>query len=144
MEESVILTESSNGKIDLADPEVLEKPLRRRFTAAYKLQIVEAAERCNELGEIGALLRREGLYSSQLSSWRAQRKEGQLQALRDDKRGRKTLIPPAVQEELEQLRRVNQRLLHQVKQAELIIDIQKKASQLLGVSLNPSNPDENA
>lgn len=144
MEASVILTESSNGKIDLPDPEVLEKPLRRRFTAAYKLQIVEAAERCNELGEIGALLRQEGLYSSQLSSWRAQRKEGQLQALRDDKRGRKTLIPPAVQEELEQLRRVNQRLLHQVKQAELIIDIQKKASQLLGVSLNPSNPDENA
>lgn len=144
MEASVILTESSNGKIDLADPEVLEKPLRRRFTAAYKLQIVEAAERCHELGEIGALLRAEGLYSSQLSSWRAQRKEGQLQALRDDKRGRKTLIPSAVQEELEQLRRVNQRLLHQVKKAELIIDIQKKASLLLEVSLNLSNPDENA
>ena len=143
MEESMILTESSNGKIDLPDPEVLERPFRRKFTAAYKLEIVEAADRCSELGEIGALLRREGLYSSQLSSWRGQRKAGQLQALADDKRGRKPLIPAAVQEELEQLRRVNQRLLRQVKQAELIIDIQKKASQLLGVSLNPSNPDEN-
>jgi hypothetical protein len=59
----------NNGKVAGPDPEVLEKPVRRKFTAAYKLDMVEAAERCTERGQIGALLRREGLYSSQLSTW---------------------------------------------------------------------------
>lgn len=125
-----------------ADPEVLEKPVRRKFTAAYKLKIVEAAERCSELGQIGALLRREGLYSSQLSTWRNQQQQGQLQALEDNKRGRKASIPQLVQKELEQLRRENQRLREKMQQAELIIDIQKKASQLMGISLSPVNHDE--
>lgn len=134
---------SNNGKVARpSDPEVLEKPVRRKFTAAYKLKIVEAAERCSELGQIGALLRREGLYSSQLSTWRNQRQQGQLQALKDNKRGRKATIPQPVQKELEQLRRENQRLRQKMQQAELIIDIQKKASQLMGISLNPANHDE--
>ncbi|MBE9108120.1 transposase [Nodosilinea sp. LEGE 07298] len=89
--------------------------------------MVEAADRCTELGEIGALLRREGLYSSQLSTWRNQRQQGQLQALADDKRGCKATIPHPVQQELAQLRRENQQLRHKMQQAELIIDIQKKA-----------------
>jgi transposase len=142
MSNTMILNQSSNGKIHLPDPEVLEKPVRRRFTADYKLKIVQEADRCTEPGQIGALLRREGLYSSQLGSWRHQRQQGQLQALRDDKRGRKATVPHPVQKELDQLRRENHRLRHQVQQAELIIDIQKKASLLLGISLSPLNPDE--
>ena len=150
MSESMSLDLSNNGNGDLPkvrlrdrlDPEVLEKPVRRKFTAAYKLQIVEAAEGFTEQGQIGELLRREGLYSSQLSTWRNQREQGQLQALSDNKRGRKVTVPQPVQKELEQLRRENQRLRHKMQQAELIIDIQKKASQLLGISLEPANPDE--
>jgi transposase len=132
----------TNGKAAHPDPEVLEKPVRRKFTAAYKLEMVETAERCTELGQIGALLRREGLYSSHLSTWRNQRQQGQLQALEDNKRGRKATIPHPVQKELEQLRRENQRLRHKMQQAELIIDIQKKASQLMGISLSPINCNE--
>lgn len=133
---------SNNGKVALpSDPEVLEKPVRRKFTAAYKLKIVEAAARCTEIGQIGALLRREGLYSSHLSTWRNQQQQGQLQALEDNKRGRKATIPQPVKKELEQLRRENQRLRQKMQQAELIIDIQKKASQLMGISLNPANLD---
>ena len=139
-----LLNQDNNGKATCPDPEVLEKPVRRQFTAAYKLEMVEAADRCSELGQIGALLRREGLYSSQLSTWRNQRQKGQLQALADNKRGRKATIPHPVQKELEQLRRENQRLRHTLQQAELIIDIQKKASQLMGISLNPINRDASA
>jgi transposase len=137
MPESMTLPQFNYGKPVLPDPEVLEKPIRRRFTADYKLRIVQEADRCTEPGQIGALLRREGLYSSQLGAWRNQRQQGQLQALRDDKRGRKPLIPHPVQVELDQLRRENQRLQQQVQPAELIIDIQKKASLLLGMSLSP-------
>ena len=136
-----LLNHDNTGKATCPDPEVLEKPVRRQFTAAYKLEMVEAADRCSELGQIGALLRREGLYSSQLSTWRNQRQQGQLQALSDNKRGRKATIPHPVQKELEQLRRENQRLRHTLQQAELIIDIQKKASQLMGISLSPINHD---
>jgi len=136
-----LLNQDNNGKATCPDPEVLEKPVRRQFTAAYKLEMVEAADRCSELCQIGALLRREGLYSSQLSTWRNQRQQGQLQALSDNKRGRKATIPHPVQQELEQLRRENQRLRHTLQQAELIIDIQKKASQLMGISLSPINHD---
>jgi transposase-like protein len=139
-----LLNHDNTGKATCPDPEVLEKPVRRQFTAAYKLEMVEAADRCSELGQIGALLRREGLYSSQLSTWRNQRQQGQLQALSDNKRGRKATIPHPVQKELEQLRRENQRLRHTLQQAELIIDIQKKASQLMGISLSPINRDEPA
>ena len=139
---SPLLNHDNNGKAACRDPEVLEKPVRRQFTAAYKLEMVEAADRCSELGQIGALLRREGLYSSQLSTWRNQRQQGQLQALADNKRGRKATIPHPVQKELEQLRRENQRLRHTLQQAELIIDIQKKASQLMGISLSPIHRDE--
>ena len=77
-----------------------------------------------------------------MSTWRNQREQGQLQALSENKRGRKATVPQPVQKELEQLRRENQRLRHKMQQAELIIDIQKKASQLLGISLEPVNHDE--
>ena len=110
------------------DPEVPQKAQRRRYSAAYKLQILEEADRANEPGQIGALLRREGLYSSLLASWRQQRRDGTLAGRR---RGRKTKDPLEV--ENEQLRKENARLVHRLDQAETIISVQKKLSHLLGI-----------
>ena len=113
------------------DPEVSAKPKRRRFTAAYKARIVEEAQRCTESGQVGALLRREGLYSSALTQWRRQYQAGALGALKDDKRGRKR-TRDAREKELERLRRENERLNNKLRQAELIIEIQKKVAAMLG------------
>jgi transposase-like protein len=113
------------------EPEVLAKPKRRRFTPAYKARIVEEAQRCTESGQIGALLRREGLYSSALTQWRRQYQAGALQGLKDDKRGRKR-TRDAREKELERLQRENQRLNKKLRQAELIIEIQKKVAAMLG------------
>ena len=110
------------------DPEVPQKAQRRRYSAAYKLQILEEADRATEPGQIGALLRREGLYSSLLASWRQQRRDGTLAGRR---RGRKTKDPLEV--ENEQLRKENARLVHRLDQAETIISVQKKLSRLLGI-----------
>jgi len=106
------------------DPEVVPKAKRRQFTAEYKLRIVREADAGTEPGQIGSLLRREGLYSSYLSTWRRQREKGQLQALSSKKRGRKGQDPSA--EELAQLQRENERLRARLEQAEIIIDVQKK------------------
>jgi len=124
---------SNNAAADgpIPDPEVLAKPQRRRFTPAYKARIVEEAQRCTESGQIGALLRREGLYSSALTQWRRQYQSGALQALKDDKRGRKR-TRDARDNELERLQRENQRLNKKLRQAELIIEIQKKVAAMLG------------
>jgi transposase len=113
------------------DPEVLTKPKRRRFTPSYKARIVEEAQRCTESGQIGALLRREGLYSSALTQWRRQYQSGALQGLKDDKRGRKR-TRNARDEELQRLQRENERLNKKLRQAELIIEIQKKVAAMLG------------
>ena len=107
--------------------EVAARPARRRFTAEYKLRILQAADRCAE-GELGALLRREGLYSSHLTTWRKQRETGQLAALAPKKRGRQT-DPQA--EELARLQRENSKLQNRLDRAELIIDAQKKLLVLL-------------
>jgi transposase len=124
------------------DPEVRAQPKRRRFTAAYKARIVEEAQRCTEPGQIGALLRREGLYSSALTTWRRQYQAGALQGLKDDKRGRKR-TRDARDEELQRLRRENQRLTKKLRQAELIIDIQKKVAAMLGhpIETTPNNEE---
>ena len=113
------------------DPEVLAKPKRRRLTPAYKARIVEEAQRCTESGQIGALLRREGLYSSALTQWRRQYHSGALQGLKDDKRGRKR-TRDAREKELERLQRENERLNKKLRQAELIIEIQKTVVAMLG------------
>lgn len=113
------------------DPEVSARPHRRRFTPAYKARIVEEAQRCTGPGQVGALLRREGLYSSALTQWRRQYQAGVLEALKDDKRGRKP-TRDARDEELQRLRRDNQRLGKKLRQAELIIEIQKKVAAMLG------------
>ncbi len=113
------------------DPEVSARPQRRRFAAAYKARIVEEAQHCTEPGEIGALLRREGLYSSALTQWRRQYQAGALKGLQDDKRGRKR-TRDARDEELQRLKRDNERLNKKLRQAELIIEIQKKVAAMLG------------
>ena len=117
------------------DPQVLERPQRRRFTVEYKAGIVREAELLTEHGQIGALLRREGLYSSQLTQWRRAYREGALSALRDDKRGRKRIKHP-LEKENERLKKDKIRLERRLSQAEAVIDVQKKLSEILGVPLN--------
>ena len=121
------------------NPEVLEKPQRRRFSAEYKLRILREADACRE-GELGALLRREGLYSSHLITWRKQRDQGILDGLKPKRRGRKPQSVNPLASENERLQRENQRLTLRLKQAETIIDVQKKVSELLGLTLPPTTP----
>ena len=124
---------------DVPDPEVVERPKRRRFSAEYRLRIVRAADACKEPGEIGALLRREGLYSSLLTAWRRQRDAGALEGLRSKKRGPKA---KAVDPRVKRLERENVRLKRQLEQAETIIEIQKKVAGILGIPLRTSERDE--
>lgn len=111
------------------DPEVVAKPKRRRFTAEYRLKILRQADACKAPGELGALLRREGLYSSLLSTWRRQREQGALAELRTRKRGPK---PKAVNPRVKELEKQNARLQRKLKQAEMIIEVQKKCTRSWG------------
>lgn len=121
-----------NGKLkaEVPDPEVVPLAKRRQFSADYKVRILAEADRCQEAGQIGGLLRREGLYSSHLTRWRQLQQAGQLQAWGSPKRGRKSELQV---EALNQLRQENQRLRTQLEQAELVIEVQKKLSQLFGL-----------
>ena len=121
------------------DPEVVPKAKRRRFSAEYKLRILEEVDACTEHGQIGAVLRREGLYSSHLSKWRTQRARGALQGLAPQKRGRKPDVQAA---EIARLRRENQRLQQRLEQAETIIEVQKKLSTLLGLTNDGTEQEE--
>lgn len=131
---------SSNGTIILTatdpepsppNPEVVEHARRRQFTAAYKVRILREADTC-EPGQLGALLRREGLYSSHLTHWRQQRERGLLAALAPGRRGRP--VGTTGEQELARLRQENERLTQKLAAAEAIIDIQKKVSALLGLT----------
>jgi transposase-like protein len=124
------------------DPEVVPQAKRRRFSAEYKLRILEEVDACHESGQIGSLLRREGLYSSHLTTWRRQREQGQLEALSARKRGRKPSVDEALVNELAELKRENERLENRLQQAETIIEVQKKLSGLLGLTLNENRSDE--
>lgn len=126
-------TSHNNGKTaaTVPDPEVVVKAERRHFTAEYKRRILQEADACRQSGEVGALLRREGLYSSHLTTWREQRARGELQGLTAQKRGRQA-DPQAA--EIARLKGENERLKAQLERAELIIDVQKKVSQMLGPS----------
>jgi transposase-like protein len=119
---------------------VTERAKRRRFTAEYKLRILREADACKGDGDLGALLRREGLYSSHLATWRRQRDEIAKAGLKARKRGPK---PKAVDPRVKRLERENARLKRQLEQAETIIEFQKKLSKLLGISLKPPTGDEN-
>jgi len=137
------LSKNGIGPDDRPDPEVLPRTKntnRRTFTAAYKLWVLEEAEKCREWsGGIGALLRREGLYSSHLTTWRRQQEAGQIAGLTPRKRGPKS-NPEA--EEVSRLRRENARLTRQLAKAELIIEAQKKLSALLGITLEQESEDK--
>ncbi|HSV31399.1 MAG TPA: IS3 family transposase [Atribacteraceae bacterium] len=110
----------------VSDPEVSEKPVRRRFTAEYKRRILREAEICKEHGQMGAFLRREGLYSSNLITWRRQAEQGTLEALSPKKRGPKERKPDPSIRRIAELEKEAQKLRHKLRQAELIIEAQKK------------------
>ncbi len=122
------------------DPEVTERAKRRRFTAEYKLGILRQADACKRDGDLGALLRREGLYSSHLVTWRRQRDEVAKAGLKARKRGPKA---KAVDPRVKQLERENVRLRRRLEEAEMIIDFQKKLSELLGIPLKAPDSDGN-
>ncbi len=117
------------------DPEVCSEPKpRRRFTAAYKLRILQQADSCTEPGQIGALLRKEGIYSSNLTTWRKQREKGILDSLTPKKRGRKEMGKNPLSETVARLQKDNQRLMEKLNKAQAIIEVQKKISEILGLS----------
>lgn len=126
-------------KEEMASTEVVAKAKRKRFTAAEKLRLLREVEACRGSGEIGALLRREGIYSSYLTTWRKQRANGELDGLAPQKRGPKP-NPEAI--ELAKLRREHARLQERMRQAELIIEVQKKVAQMLGVTLKAPDLDD--
>jgi len=122
------------------DPAVPEKAQRRRFTAEYKLRILQEADACKQPGELGALLRREGLYSSNLTTWRRQRDEAACAGLSGRKRGPKSRV---VDPRVKQLERENAKLKRRIQRMDLLLEIQKKASEILGIPLNHLDEDEN-
>jgi transposase len=121
------------------DPEVPAKATRRRFSAEYRLRILKLADACKKPGDVGALLRREGLYSSHLTHWRQQRARGALAGMRARKRGPKAQpLDPRVK----QLEAENRRLQRKLQRAETIITLQKKVAEILGIPLKPLDSDE--
>lgn len=132
------MSEENEKKFDgqaRPDPEVVAGAKRRRFSASYKIRIVEEAEQCEDQGEIGALLRREGLYSSHLSKWRRLRDQGALAGL-SARRGAK---PKSKQPRMKQLERENVRLRKELEKARCIIEVQKKVSQLMELTDSTQN-----
>lgn len=115
------------------NPEVVAVAKRRRFSVAEKQRILEAADRCTQHGELGALLRRERIYSSLLSTWRKQRRDAQVGALTPKRRGPKPDLALAEKRESEKQTREIERLRGELDRAHLIIDVQKKLCTLLGL-----------
>jgi transposase len=118
------------------DPEVPEKAIRRRFTAEYKRRILRETETYKETGQLGALLRREGLYSSNLNTWRRQAEQGTLDALSPKKRGPKEKKPDPSIRRIAELEKETQKLKHKLRQAGLIIEAQKKIAEIFRTSLD--------
>jgi len=119
--------------------EVLARAQRRRFTAEYKRRILKEADACTKPGELGALLRREGLYSSLLATWRAARSRGELAGLTPRKRGPKAKVRDVRDKRIAELERENRRLKSRAERAEALVGVQKKLSQLLGIDLPESD-----
>jgi transposase len=123
------------------DPEVVAKPQRRSYTAEYKMRILREAEAAaGTRGAVGALLRREGLYSSLLVNWRRERAQGIREALTPQRRGPKSKRNP-VAEEMQKLQRQNARLNEELRKAHIVIDVQKKVAALLGHPLPDEDPE---
>ena len=135
------MSEDTNGTVkeEMPRTEVVAKAKRKRFTAAEKLRILREVDACQGSGEIGALLRREGIYSSYLTTWRRQRERGELDGLAPQRRGPKP-DPQAV--EIARLKRENERLQKRLEQAEFIIDFQKKVAQMFGKTLETPDLDD--
>jgi len=127
----------------IPETEVRERAVRRRFTAEYKLRILKEAESCTKNGQLGSLLRREGLYSSNLITWKRQMEKGTLEALSPRKRGPKAKRPDPSARRIAELERENQRLQKKLRQAETIIDVQKKVSEILQIPLT-ENGEKNS
>ncbi len=127
-----------------ADPEVPAKARRRQFSPEYKQRILREAAAASAPGEIGALLRREGLYSSHLITWRRQRERGELTGLSAQRRGRKAKAVNPLAKRVAELERDKRRLERRLEQAELLLDIQKKASRLLEIPLRSQDDDGSA
>jgi len=123
------------------DPEVVAQAKRRRYTAEYKQRILAEADQARDSGGIGALLRREGLYSSALVTWRRERAAGILQSLSPQRRGPKVKRAAAAIE-MQQLRSENIRLAEELRKADIVIDIQKKVAALLGRPFPAPDPKE--
>jgi len=123
------------------ETEVTEKAKRRRYTAEFKARMLREADACTKAGELGALLRREGLYSSHLASWRAQAAGGERAAREPKKRGPKAKITDPHDKQIAVLEREVARLGRRAERAEVIIEVQKKVSQLLGIVL-PNDTEE--
>jgi transposase-like protein len=121
--------------------EVSDKAKRRRFSAKYKLRVLREAAACTKPGEVGALLRREGLYSSHLTSWRKQAERGELAGLTPRKRGPKPKPVDPRDKRIAQLERENRKLNRRAERAEALVEVQKKLSELLGIAL-PTLPDD--
>lgn len=129
-----VLSDSSWGE----ETEVVAKATRRRFTVAYKRRVLQEADRCAQPGEIGALLRREGLYSSHLTAWRAARARGELGGDGAKRRGPKPKPAPPEAKRILQLERENRRLRARAERAEALVEVQKKLSALLQQDDGPS------
>ena len=127
------------GSAGTPDPEVVPKAQRRKFSAEYKERILVQADACTQAGQLGALLRREGLYRSHLATWRRQRAQYGLAGLAPRKRGPK---PDPQAAEIARLQRENERLQARLRRAENIIDVQKTVAQLLGAPLDQTESDE--
>ena len=128
------------GKVP--NPEVTDRVVQRRFTAEYKARILKEADQLSR-GELGALLRREGLYSSHISDWRKQREHALQKWMEPQKPGPKPGNTGSQADRLAQLERENQELKRRLKQAETIIEVQKKISEILSIPLNPPENDKN-
>lgn len=135
-------TATGTSLVAAPDPEVVETPARRRFPIAYKLEILRRVDACRRPGEIGEILRREGLYTSHLSAWRHQRDAGALRDLGGRKRGRKAKEVNPLAARLAAVEREKRKLENELRKAKTIIEIQKKVSTLLGIPLNAPELDE--
>jgi hypothetical protein len=130
---------SATSRATAPDPEVPATVQRRQFTAAYRRRILKEADACQQHGELGALLRREGLYSSHVANWRRQREQGELVAGRARRRGP---TPTPVDPRVKPLEAENRRLQRKLARAETIITLQKKVAEILGIPLKPLDIDE--
>ena len=119
--------------------EVVARASRRRFSTKYKLRILAEIDECTQPGQLGALLRREGLYSSTVRRWRQKREEGVLSGLSPKKRGPKPNPDAALVRELAKQRKRIEKLEKELQRAEMIIGVQKKVSELLGITLGETN-----